>query len=103
MPPSRAIATASRVSVTVSIAALTMGRLMLMCRVRSVRTSVSRGVTDDSAGINRTSSKVKASPVHLSSQFTVSSFASGTCCGSVAVGVPLAHLLKMQLFYYLTA
>src|SRR2546427_92665 len=57
-PPSRAIAMASRASVTVSMAALTMGMLIVMRRVNRVRVSVSAGKTEDLAGTNATSSKV---------------------------------------------
>src|SRR5438105_733221 len=58
IPPSRAIAMASRASVTVSMAALTMGMLIVMRRVNRVRVSVSAGKTEDFAGTNATSSKV---------------------------------------------
>src|SRR5712691_8070412 len=58
MPPSRAIAMASRASVTVSMAALTIGMLIVMRRVNRVRVSVSAGMTEDLAGTNATSSKV---------------------------------------------
>src|SRR5881409_835564 len=57
-PPSRAIAMASRASVTVSMAALTIGMLIVMRRVNRVRVSVSAGKTEDLAGTNATSSKV---------------------------------------------
>src|SRR6266852_5386375 len=58
MPPSRATAMANRASVTVSMAALTMGMLIVMWRVNRVRVSVSAGKTEDLAGTNATSSKV---------------------------------------------
>src|SRR5947209_2479427 len=57
-PPSRAIAMASRASVTVSMAALTMGMLIVMRRVNRGRVSVSAGQSEDLAGTNATSSKV---------------------------------------------
>jgi hypothetical protein len=46
-------------SVTVSMAALTSGILSVIRSVKRVETSMSRGKTADSAGIRRTSSKVK--------------------------------------------
>src|SRR5206468_3094169 len=46
-------------SVTVSIAALTRGIFKAIRSVSRVETSISLGKTDDSAGINKTSSKVK--------------------------------------------
>src|SRR5438034_121420 len=58
MPPSRAKATARRDSVTVSMAALTIGILMVIRRVRRVRVSVSVGRTEDFPGTSKTSSKV---------------------------------------------
>src|SRR5207247_2383500 len=58
IPPSRAIAMASRASVTVSMAALTIGMLIVMRRVNRVRVSVSAGKTEDLAATNATSSKV---------------------------------------------
>ncbi len=60
MPPSCAIAIASRDSVTVSIAADTRGRLRLIVRVRRVFRLTSRGRIVEWAGISRTSSKVRA-------------------------------------------
>src|SRR5256886_15203544 len=58
MPPSRAIAMASLASVTVSMAALMTGMLIVMRRDNCVRVSVSAGTTEDLAGTNATSSKV---------------------------------------------
>src|SRR5690625_632601 len=52
---------ASRASVTVSIAADTRGMLRRIPRVSCVDKSTSRGKTEDSAGIRRTSSNVRAS------------------------------------------
>src|SRR5437660_4273323 len=59
IPHSRAKAIARRDSVTVSMAALTIGILMTMRRVRCVRVSVSVGRTEDFPGSNSTSSKVR--------------------------------------------
>jgi hypothetical protein len=59
------MATAMSDSVTVSIAALMSGMLRDIPRVTLVRTSTSRGRTEDLAGISRTSSYVRASPVIL--------------------------------------
>src|SRR5712692_5274970 len=58
MPPSRAIAMASLASVTLSMAALMTGMLIVMRRDNCVRVSVSAGTTEDLAGTNATSSKV---------------------------------------------
>src|SRR2546427_2849342 len=59
IPPSRAKAMASRDSVTVSMAALTMGILIVIRRVSRVRVSVSAGRTEDFPGTSSTSSKVR--------------------------------------------
>src|SRR6202162_1767135 len=61
MPPCCAIAIASRDSVTVSIAADTIGILREIPAVRRVFRSTSRGCTLDRAGRSRTSSNVRAS------------------------------------------
>ena len=60
MPPSCAMAMASRASVTVSMAADTSGMLSAMLRVRRVLRETSRGTTRECAGTSRTSSKVSA-------------------------------------------
>src|SRR6478736_3295231 len=62
MPPSWAIAIASRASVTVSMAADTRGRFRVMLRERRVAREVSLGRTWENAGTNKTSSKVSALP-----------------------------------------
>ena len=56
MPPSWAIATAKRASVTVSIAAETIGRLMRRSRVKRVASDTSLGSTVEWAGTSETSS-----------------------------------------------
>ena len=56
MPPSRAIAMAIRLSVTVSIAALTSGALRLISRVSRVVVSMSDGARSENPGSSRTSS-----------------------------------------------
>ncbi len=61
MPPSCAIATARRASVTVSIAADINGMFNVIVRVRRVLRSTSEGRTWDRAGSSKTSSKVSAS------------------------------------------
>src|ERR1017187_3497211 len=61
MPPCCARAIARCDSVTVSMAAETMGILRAIWRVRQVRVSVSAGTTSLRAGSRRTSSKVSAS------------------------------------------
>ena len=53
MPPARARAMAIGASVTVSIAADTIGMASSMERVRRVRVSTSAGSTDDSAGTSK--------------------------------------------------
>ena len=55
------MAMASAASVTVSIAADTSGMASSMRGVRRVRVSTSDGMTSDSAGTSRTSSKVRPS------------------------------------------
>ena len=60
-PPTAAMAMAMRASVTVSMAAETMGMLRWMLRVRRVDVSTDFGSTSDSAGRSRTSSNVSAS------------------------------------------
>ncbi|OIQ63674.1 hypothetical protein GALL_547840 [mine drainage metagenome] len=62
IPPSCAMAMASRDSVTVSIAAETRGILREILRVRRVARLVSLGNTWEYAGTNSTSSKVSAFP-----------------------------------------
>src|SRR5208337_3904638 len=58
---------ARRDSVTVSMAALTIGRFKAMLRVSLVWVSTSVGKTDDFAGRSRTSSKVSPSGIGPSS------------------------------------
>src|SRR5262245_38563964 len=70
MPPSRASAIAISDSVTVSIAALTIGISSSMWREKRVRVATSRGCTSASRGTSRTSSKVSASGPTLSPQAT---------------------------------
>ena len=65
MPPWRAIAMASRASVTVSIAALTSGTASVMPRVNRVVVSTASGSTSDASGTSSTSSKVSPSVVNL--------------------------------------
>ncbi len=65
IPPSRAIAIAILESVTVSIAAVITGVLSEIVEVSFVLRSIILGVTSDSAGISRTSSKVRPSFLNL--------------------------------------
>ena len=60
MPPNWAMAMARAVSVTVSMAAETIGTLSEISRVRRVRISTSPGVTSDGPGSSSTSSNVMA-------------------------------------------
>jgi hypothetical protein len=64
-PPARASAIAMRDSVTVSMAADTMGMASSIDGVRRVRVSTSVGSTADSAGTSSTSSKVRPSLANL--------------------------------------
>ncbi len=66
IPPSRASAIAMRASVTVSIAADTIGDSSTIVRVRRDAVETSFGRTDDSAGTSRTSSKVSPSFANFS-------------------------------------
>ena len=68
MPPSRASAIAVRASVTVSIAAETIGISSSIVRVRRVRVETSPGSTPDSEGTSSTSSKVSPSFANLRSR-----------------------------------
>ena len=61
IPPCWAMAMASRDSVTVSIAALTMGMFNRMLRVSEVAVSTAVGSTSERPGSRRTSSKVRPS------------------------------------------
>jgi hypothetical protein len=63
IPPCREIAMARRPSVTVSMAAETMGMFSEMLRVRHVRVSACAGSTDDLPGKSSTSSKVSPSRI----------------------------------------
>ena len=63
MPPCCASAMARRDSVTVSMAALTMGMFRLMLRVTRVRVSTCVGRTADLPGTSSTSSKVRPSGI----------------------------------------
>ena len=60
IPPSWAIVIANRASVTVSMAAETMGMLSEILRVSCVAKLTSRGNIDEWAGTSKTSSKVRA-------------------------------------------
>ena len=66
MPPSRASAIAIRASVTVSIAAETIGSSSAIVRVSRVAVETSFGSTADSAGTSSTSSKVMPSFANFS-------------------------------------
>ncbi len=68
MPPSRAMATARRASVTVSMAAETRGTARVTWRVRRVAVEASEGMISEAAGISRTSSKVRPSRANFASK-----------------------------------
>jgi hypothetical protein len=70
IPPSRASAIASRASVTVSIAAETIGTFSEIDGVSRVTVETSFGSTDDSAGSRSTSSNVSPSLPSLRSNAT---------------------------------
>src|SRR5439155_5781495 len=59
---------AKRPSLTVSIAALIIGILMVIVRVMRVEVETSRGSTDEAAGIINTSSKVRPSITNFSTK-----------------------------------
>ena len=61
MPPWRAMAMARRESVTVSMAAATMGMFSAILRERHVRVSACAGSTEDFPGSSSTSSNVSPS------------------------------------------
>src|SRR5947207_11347308 len=65
MPPAWAIAIASALSVTVSIAAEISGMPRLISRVSRVLVSVSAGRVPDAAGTSITSSKVRACRISI--------------------------------------
>src|SRR5947209_1589266 len=65
MPPDWAMAMASRLSVTVSIAADTRGMFRLISRVNRVATSTWVGMTSEGPGSSKTSSKVRPSRISM--------------------------------------
>ena len=69
IPPAAAIAMASLASVTVSMAAETIGKLRRMARVSRAPMSVALGITELMPGRSSTSSK--ASPSGISSASTI--------------------------------
>ena len=69
IPPACAIAIASALSVTVSIAAETSGMPSSISRVSRVRVSVSPGMIADAAGTSITSSKVRACRISIGASF----------------------------------
>ena len=66
-PPAWAMATASRPSVTVSMAEEITGMFSRIPRVNRVRTSVCAGITEEAAGSSKTSSKVSPSRISMRS------------------------------------
>ena len=65
MPPAWAMAMASRLSVTVSMAADTSGMFRLISRVNRVAVSTWVGITSDGPGSSKTSSKVSPSRISM--------------------------------------
>jgi hypothetical protein len=65
IPPLWAMAMASRLSVTVSMAADTSGMFSLISRVNRVDTSTWVGITSDAPGSSKTSSKVSPSRISI--------------------------------------
>ena len=65
MPPAWAMAMASRLSVTVSMADETMGMLRLISRVNRVAVSTCPGITSEAPGSSKTSSKVRPSRISM--------------------------------------
>src|SRR6266511_1647700 len=91
MPPSRARAIAMRASVTVSIAADTIGISSSIWRVNLVRVETSLGRTADSAGTRRTSSKVRPSLANLRSSARSRSTSSGRSSTLTSSIVPIGR------------
>ncbi len=69
IPPSCASPIARRASVTVSMAAETMGMLMRMPRENTAAVLTSRGSTRECAGTSRTSSKVNVFAITFFAMF----------------------------------
>src|SRR5579859_2089452 len=92
IPPSRASAIARRASVTVSIAAETIGIARSIERVKRARVETSFGRTCDSAGTSSTSSKVNPSRPNFrsssSSRWTSSALSSAAACSVKTARVP---------------
>ena len=65
MPPAWAMAMASRLSVTVSMAADTSGMFRLICRVNLDAVFTWPGMTSDGPGSSKTSSKVSPSRISM--------------------------------------
>ena len=65
MPPACAMAMASRLSVTVSMAAETSGMLRAISRVNLVAVLTWVGITSDGPGSSKTSSKVSPSRISM--------------------------------------
>ena len=86
MPPACAIAMARRPSVTVSIAAETIGRLSRIVRVSRELRSTSPGITAEAPGRNNTSSKAR--PSFMISFSMVAMISSLARCGNWRRDVP---------------
>ena len=91
MPPARAMAMARGASVTVSIAAETMGSASSMCGVRRVLVSTAAGTTPDSAGSRSTSSKVRPSLANFAGYGPDASASSGNGFRGRSMRKSLAH------------
>ena len=88
MPPARARAMARRASVTVSIAADTIGMASSMRGVSRVQVRTSFGMTDDSAGTSSTSSKVRPCLANFGGYAPGPSASSVNGVGAASIGGP---------------
>src|SRR5436309_5145776 len=104
MPPSWAMAMASRASVTVSMAADTRGMFSSSLRVRRVFRETSRGRTREWAGRRRTSSKVSAFWITRMSDSRKAALYCHPCLGlSVDTSMTKALLCAVGLAFAATA
>ena len=88
MPPARARAMARRASVTVSIAADTIGMASSMRGVSRVQVRTSFGMTEDSAGTSSTSSKVRPCLANFGGYAPGPSASSVNGVGAASIGGP---------------
>src|SRR5829696_5291807 len=97
MPPSRASAIAIPASVTVSIAAETIGISISIPRAKRVCVEASPGRTSDSAGTSRTSPKVSPSFANFRSSVRSRSISARPSSSSTAIELPPRHKTQALL------